>query len=152
MPAVIAPETALQIKVATGGKLLAAARFYESVGYKVPIQASDRVVVVEDADLVIGVARIANEERVLILRGMQVSESYQRRGIGSLILAELDRLIGRRECWCLPYTHLDGFYSRIKFEQVDPDTAPPFLRERYDSYIAAGYDNIIMRRRAALGL
>ena len=53
-----------------------------------------------------------------------------------------------RECYCVPYPHLVGFYGQIGFAALDPSAAPPFLAERLTDYRCNGEDVILIRKLA----
>ena len=121
------------------------AAFYTKVGYGKKPQATDSVLRAYDRGRLVGATRISKEHGVLVLRGMYVETQSQRRGIGRQLLDAVAGEIGSRECWCIPYAHLDEFYSRIGFKECDPDVAPAFLRERVSKYRELGRRVMIMR-------
>lgn len=120
--------------------------FYKTVGYGNRPHPDDTVLEARDEGKLIGVVRLLEENGALILRGMYVAESSQRRGVGTLMLEEADREIGTRECWCIPFDHLGRFYSQIGFQECVREAAPKFLQQRCDSYKKAGRSVTIMRR------
>ena len=67
-----------------------AQKFYFKCGYTQNIQSEDKVVAAYLEKEIVGVSRIALENEVLVLRGMQVDRELLRRGIGILMLRELD--------------------------------------------------------------
>lgn len=117
--------------------------FYLKRDYTTKIELEDEVVAAQIHEQIIGVARLAMENNILVLRGMQISSDYQRRGVGTRILDVLDKLIGRRTCWCIPHEWLEGFYKQIGFEKISEDLAPLFLKERIKAY-RVKYPNLIM--------
>jgi predicted N-acetyltransferase YhbS len=82
------------------------------------------------------VVRLALETGVIVLRGMRVSTSHQRQGIGNQLLDAVDKVLGTQECFCIPYEHLLPFYGRIGFQDLDPAAAPGFLADRLREYRA----------------
>jgi len=106
----------------------------EQCGYRGGVLAQDRVVTATDGSQIVGVARLCREEGVTVLRGMEIAPAYQRKGIGSRMLGELDNLIGKGACWGIARAHLDSFYGRIGFYFVDETQAPEHLRARLHSY------------------
>ena len=120
--------------------------FYDRCGYRGGVRSSDEVLIAEQDDEIVGVVRIATECGTATLRGMQVIAHLRRKGIGVRLLTELDRLIGDRECFCLPYAELERFYGRIGFRRVADSVAPRFLQVRLATYRAKDPAMIMMRR------
>ena len=111
--------------------------FYTECGYRGGVSSKDTVVTATKGNRIIGVVRLCPEGGVLVLRGMEVRLEHQRRGIGSLMLRELDKLIGKRGCWGIARTHLEGFYGQIGFNFVGEENAPEHLRVRLRDYRAS---------------
>jgi GNAT superfamily N-acetyltransferase len=122
------------IRRAAAGDLERALEFYAERGYGGGIAAGDTVLLAERGGELVGIVRLAPEEGEIVLRGMQVHPSVQRRGIGKQLLAALARELGSRSCYCIPYAHLREFYGGIGFATVEPPEAPPFLQARVDGY------------------
>jgi predicted N-acetyltransferase YhbS len=118
-------------------ELAAVRAFYTECGYRGGVSADDTIVATTKGNRIIGVVRLSAEGGALVLRGMQVRLEHQRRGIGSLMLRELDKLIGKRGCWGIAPTHLEGFYGQIGFNFVDAENAPEHLRARLRDYRAS---------------
>ena len=108
--------------------------FYAERGYGGGIAAGDTVILAEHDGHLVGIVRLAPEEGEIVLRGMQVHPSAQRRGIGTQLLAAVARELGNRSCYCIPYAHLREFYGGIGFATVEPPEAPPLLQARVDGY------------------
>jgi len=122
-------------------------QLYERCGYRHGIKASDLVLVASKKDVLVGTVRLSLEHGALVLRGMQVLPEVQRQGVGKQLLRACVRIIGNSTCYCVPYSHLEGFYGREEFSRIKPEGAPDFLAERHRSYLADGYDVILMRRQ-----
>ena len=120
--------------------------FYRERKYRGVVSPEATVVVAERGPGLIGVGRVQLEDGLLVLRGMRVDPPFQRLGVGTRILDRLVGEIGDRRCYCIPYTHLRGFYRRAGFVEVDPDAAPSFLRDRVRDYRATGLDVILIRK------
>ncbi len=88
------------------------------------------MVVAISQNRIIGAARIATEEGIFVLRGVQIAVNFQRQGIGTRILNRVDSLIGESVCWCIPHEWLESFYRQIGFKKVPEDQPPLFLQER----------------------
>jgi GNAT superfamily N-acetyltransferase len=130
-------------KPADAGRVRAA---YATWDYARPIAPDDTIWLAESANEVVGIVRIAREFGTLVLRGMRIAEGWQRRGIGSRMLLEVDAWLGKRKCYCIPYSHLGEFYGQIGFQIIEVDAAPLFLRGRIDEYRRASLDVMVMLR------
>jgi N-acetylglutamate synthase-like GNAT family acetyltransferase len=122
--------------------------FYHLNGYDSPIHPEDMVVLAEDRNQLCGAVRLLAEEDVLVLRGMRVAEPFQRQGIGTKMLEAVGRLLGNRECYCIPYPYLRDFYSQIGFQEIEPSFAPDFLANRLALYRQQLGLNVMIMRRA----
>src|SRR5271167_3419300 len=83
---------------------------YKTCNYGGGIRNEDKVVLAIEQGIV-GAVRICNENKVKVLRGMQIKPAWQKRSIGSLMLKFLDDHVDMSGCYCLPYKHLTGFYA-----------------------------------------
>lgn len=81
-----------------------------------------------------------------MLRGMNVRYEHQWQGIGKRMLVELQEHIVGRDCYCLPFSHLEDFYGTIGFDKIAIDQAPDHLAKRFERYIAMGLDMIVLKR------
>ncbi|HEV3051784.1 MAG TPA: GNAT family N-acetyltransferase [Longimicrobium sp.] len=136
------------IRVAAPEEHRRAAQAYEAWGYRGGVRPEDAVYVAEADGELVGVVRRTVEEGVTMLRGMQVAPEWRRRGIGMRLLQGFVADLGGRECWCIPYTHLTGFYGMEGYETVPDAEAPAFLQARLAEYRARGLSVLIMRRPA----
>lgn len=125
-----------------------AQEFYSSVEYYAQIQPQDIVFSAYDDENIVGVVRLTPENNTLVLRGMMVSKSHQRKGIGSLMLKELEKAIDEQDCYCIPHDWLEGFYGQIGFVKVNDVDAPPHLQERILEN-RKKYPHLIMMKRLA---
>jgi N-acetylglutamate synthase-like GNAT family acetyltransferase len=124
--------------------------FYVSEGKSTRVDASERAVLAEDGETLIGVMRLCEEHGHLVLRTMRVCEEYQDQGIGTQMLQTFEVLLAGQECYCLPFSHLTAFYGRIGFLEIPVEQAPPYLQERYHQYRARGLDVVVMKRPTQL--
>ena len=120
--------------------------FYASVGYAGFIAPNSVVIAARDGDAIVGAARIARENGILVLRGMMIAPSHQRRGLGTRMLSELDKHIGHSECFCLPHGWLQHFYGQIGFVAIADDLSPSHLWERLKAGRIKYPQLVIMRR------
>ncbi len=138
----------IEVRRATPEDISRALNFYAEQRYGGGIRPEDAVLLAErDGDLV-GIVRLAAEEGVIVLRGMQVHPRFQRQGIGEILLLAVAKELDGRDCFCLPYAHLVGFYGGIGFRVIEPAEAPTFLRLRLERYRNRGDGEkyLIMRR------
>ena len=123
---------------------------YAALGYRRTVDPADTVWIAESAEEALGIVRVAAEQGTLVLRGMRIAEHARRQRLGTRMLQAIAEWLQDRECYCVPYPHLVGFYGQIGFAIVDPDAAPLFLAERLVNYQRNGEDVILMRRRQTL--
>ena len=126
--------------------------FLRAEGYTQHIQAADEIVAGWIGSEVVGAVRLATEQGVTVLRGMRVRHDMQRQGIGLRLLEALAAMLGRRNCYCIPYSWLLGFYGRIGFEEARPDQVPAFLAERHARYTERGLSVSLMVRNTEIGV
>ena len=120
--------------------------FYEEVGYTCVIHPEDRILTAREGDRIVAAVRLCREENSLVLRGMYVAPDRRGRGIGSRLLDSLETTMGPAKCWCVPFAHLQDFYSRIGFSECTPEQAPEFLKNRAAEYEKSGLRVIIMKK------
>lgn len=108
--------------------------FYHECGYRQGISPCDIVVTATEGQEIIGVVRLAFENNVLVLRGMQVASHRQKQGIGSRMLFSLNSIIRNQACWGISLDYLEKFYGLIGFHFVPDESAPPHLQERIQKY------------------
>jgi N-acetylglutamate synthase-like GNAT family acetyltransferase len=128
------------------------ARLYREAGYGAPIRHDDTVIVAKVDGRVVGAVRLCTEERVTVLRGMQIQAGFQRQRIGSRLLHACQPYLEQGDAFCLPYTHLVSFYSAAHFRVVSAEDLPEFLSQRLASYLAQGQKVLAMRRLARTGV
>ncbi|HXJ40980.1 MAG TPA: GNAT family N-acetyltransferase [Bryobacteraceae bacterium] len=142
----MAPVT---IRIAHSCELNRILAAYKNWGYGGGITPDDTAWLAEVATELIGIVRVAPECDILILRGMRIAEQWQRRGIGGQMLRIVAEWLGKRECYCVPYTHLVHFYGQIGFVETEAAAAPSFLALRLDEYTRRSLDVTIMVRPAS---
>jgi len=139
------------IQIAQSSDLSRVIAAYETWGYRRGVAPGDTVWMAEAEGELIGVVRIAPENGTLVLRGMRIAEPWRRQGIGSAMLRVLEARLGKRECFCVPYSHLIEFYGQIGFVEMTASAAPAFLADRLAEYKRSGLDVTIMKRCTANG-
>jgi len=116
---------------------------YKICNYGGGIRDTDKVVIAID-EQIIGAVRICVEHHTKVLRGMQISPAYQKKGIGTSMLKFLADHVTMHGCYCLPYEHLKAFYAAIGFEEILSQNAPVFLAERLEKYLSSGHNEMII--------
>lgn len=119
---------------------------YEGLGYRRTVVPCDTVWIAESRGEPVGIVRIAPESGVFVLRGMRIAEPWQRRGLGTRMLHVIAEWLANRDCYCVPYSHLVGFYSQIGFKEIAPEAVSPFLPARLKEYKQQGLDVTLMAR------
>jgi len=135
-------------RIARPGEYSRVEAAYAAWGYGGGVSPEDVVYIAEKGEELVAVVRRTPEHGIVMLRGMYVTPELQRRGIGSRLLDAFVKGLGGVACYCVPYTHLRGFYGRVGFEPLADEAAPNFLRDRLASYRARGLDVLVMRRPA----
>jgi N-acetylglutamate synthase-like GNAT family acetyltransferase len=135
-----------EISQALKSDLSAVKSFYSSVGYGGGVGDQDQVLICRQGRVVVAAVKLSPEGGTLVLRGMYVSAALRGQGIGARLLERISEKIGSSRCWCIPYTHLERFYSGIGFSTVESGEAPNFLKARLAGYVAAGHAVLIMSR------
>ena len=140
-----------QIRIARPDEHSRVLAVYAALGYGRSINPADTVWLAETAEETVGIVRVAEEQGTLVLRGMRIAEHVRRQRLGIRMLEAIAEWLQDRECYCVPYPQLVGFYGQIGFTIIDPAAAPLFLAERLVDYRRNGEDVILMRRRETLG-
>ena len=135
-----------EFRVASPSEFVVIEGFYRAVGYAGKPEPTDRFVVASQLGNIVGACRLCTENGFYVLRGVEVSPSCQRQGIGTQMLNTLATLLGNEACWCLCRQHLDSFYGAIGFSSVPPENAPAFLQERSRRYALKHSDRLILCR------
>lgn len=116
------------------------------MGCRGGIALDDHVFAARLGERLVGLVRLVEEHGVLVLRGMRVTGSYRRKGVGKMLLRSLVPYLDRHDVYGLPNAHLVTFYGEIGFEVVHPGNLPALLQERLQRYSASGVSVLPMRR------
>jgi N-acetylglutamate synthase-like GNAT family acetyltransferase len=116
--------------VAADGRPEVETFYRRELGREVPLEADQEVFAARDGRTLVGALRLCPEAKTLVLRTVVVADGRRGQGIGRSMLAIASDAIGRRECWCFPWEHLEGFYGAIGFRRVDRERIPPSLLHR----------------------
>lgn len=129
------------------------ADFYKQCGYGGTFDGADDVYYAIENNIIIAVVRIAVENNVLVLRGMQVLPMLRGKQIGPKLLSYMfdNRPESDQPYFCLPHDHLVRFYGAAGFTLVGKTTQseitiPEFLIQRQLKYVAKGLSIELMVR------
>ncbi len=120
--------------------------FYNECGYVGDTKKHNIILMAQKENIIVGVVRLCTEYNKLVLRGMFISDKYQKIGIGTQLLHATLKVIKNKDCYALPYTHLEKFYKQVGFEKIIPVNAPGFLQKRLQQYKDMGLKIMIMKR------
>ena len=143
------PVSDTEIRIARPDEHNRVLSVYAALGYRRTVDPADTVWLAENADETVGIVRVAAEQGTLVLRGMRIAEHARRRRLGTRMLEAIAEWLQGRECYCVPYPHLVGFYGQIGFAEIGSGAAPAFLAERVAEYRRGGQEAILMRRPAS---
>lgn len=144
------PVSDIQIRIARSDEHSRVLTVYAAFGYSRRIDPADTVWLAESASDTAGIVRLAAEQGTLVLRGMRIAEHARRQRLGTRMLQAIAEWLGDRECYCVPYPHLAGFYGQIGFAPLELAAGPAFLGERVAEYRRSGQEAILMYRKTPL--
>lgn len=120
---------------------------HPAVLFQSTVHGHERVVMGTIDGEVIAVAKLAFEEGVLVLRGVQIAEPWRRRGIGARLLTAIVSATDEPS-YVIAYAHLERFYATHGWRRVH-EGVPPFLAERCAKYRSKGDDVFVALRPTA---
>lgn len=123
-------------------------RFYRGFELEVDPSPSDVVLVARlpDSETILGAVWLDRSFASTVLRKMQVKDDYRGRRIGKSLLRAAAATLDGEDCWCIPWTHLSGFYEAADFTETSVELAPLFLQNRLREYQGRGLDVVVMQR------
>lgn len=121
------------------------AQFFVTVGYGSLGAPDDEVVLATIEGHIVGAVRLAREDAVLVLRGVQVDEHWRGRGLGRRLLDMVARHLEDETSWVIAYQHLERFYANAGWVRVDDP--PPLLAARVARFREHGDDVFVAARR-----
>lgn len=142
--------SSVQIRKLNLNEFKQAQAFYLKVGYTLELSKANSFFGAFCDSELIGIVRLALENQIYVLRGMQIAPEFQFCGYGTKLLECLIQELGSEECYCLPHRWLEKFYGQVGFEMVsNPDLAPAFLTERLIEN-RKKYPHLILMKRPVL--
>ena len=93
--------------------------------------------VLYDNQTILGHARLISleTEHAYWLRGVFITPEHRRKGFGSDLLQQLQRIMHNRfssgKIFAFPLAHLDEFYAQLGYQDWPPEALPNDLRLRY---------------------
>ena len=114
--------------------------FYIESGYGCTFNSDDTVFYVLQDNKLCAVARIASEQGIQVLRGMQVLPHLRGQRIGKKLLKYMMSKLSSNQlpCYCLPHSYLINFYGEAGFVIAEPSNTPDFLIKRKQTYLQQG--------------
>lgn len=109
---------------------------YKAANYGGTFSSTDETFIAKKEQQIIGVVRLANENNIFVLRGMQIKSDSRGQGIGKQLLEYFMSCLGDKPCYCIPYRHLINFYSSVGFTVINNEAAPAFLVDRFNDYVS----------------
>lgn len=120
-------------------------QFYRKNGSKAEARPTDLFfLILKDDHQILGCVRYCVEENTAMLRTMMIDEAYRKSGLGSRLLQAFEEHLNRhhiKQTFCIPYAHLEKFYSQIGFRNLGDAEMPDFLLERLTYYRKTFPDN-----------
>jgi GNAT superfamily N-acetyltransferase len=120
--------------------------FYKSVGYHSDWSSTERAFCSLLNNEVIGSVKVESVHGVSILRGMYLAESIRNKGYGSKFIQFIEPVLNKSISFCMPFSHLELFYSQVGFKKIKMQQLPLFLQKRFAAYENDGYTIIAMQR------
>jgi N-acetylglutamate synthase-like GNAT family acetyltransferase len=124
--------------------------FYEQEGKSHRARSSDLFFAAYIENSIVGVCRFCIKENTPLLRSMIIHSPLRSKKIGSKILESFAQYLDKnnfRPTYCIPYGHLEKFYSRIGFKIIKEEDSPTFLQERIQEYRKKSPDTFMIMRR-----
>lgn len=115
-------------------------RFYKRNGHKGKIQPNDICAWLSSDAAIVAAVRLSPspqaDEDYFQLKGLWVAKELRGKGIGGILLQEINQFILRthKPCFCLAYKHLEHFYNAHQYHAVTKTQAPSFLWQRLQRY------------------
>ncbi len=123
--------------------------FYVEQGYHSDWSKVEMAFVAMENNKIIASVKVERSHGFSILRGMYISREFQGRKIGTKLIKYIEPILNETISYCMPFAHLDTFYSQVGFEKVNLNLYPKYLRKRYIGYQESGYNIIPMIRSIA---
>lgn len=127
-------------------------RFYKSCRYSAKAGRGERVFVLRSDGQITAALRLSPKpDGFYFLRSMCVAPARRGQGFGSRLLQEILPELDRLDCYCFPFSHLQGFYAQVGFQLAAEASVADFIRDPFRRYRQQGRNIIIMCRRAGAG-
>ena len=105
------------------------------------------IFVATQGNQIVAALRLSHSGDNYLLRSMCVSTELRQQGIGKHLLLHIQNYLNEVECYCFPYSHLEGFYQSAGFVLIDADSAPEAIRDKFSRYINNGKNIIMMKHQ-----
>ena len=124
------------------------AEFYGREWDDTKIRDEDLFFLALEGEAIIGSVRYCVEEGSSMFRSLLIDRAARSRGIGKLLVKACTKYMQEAAvsvAYCIPYAHLEGYYTALGFKRVDGGLVPEFLQLRIREYRASGSNVICMR-------
>jgi len=141
---VVSEQNELELVQATPEELWRLNRFYKRNGHKGKAREQDSCFWLQEGEQIVAALRLTVEDDFCLMRGLWVDQHRQRQGLGSELIQRSRPYWPDKPCYCFPYAHLQGFYSRLGFSQDTEQRSPQKLRNRLSGYLKRGETLLLM--------
>lgn len=108
--------------------------FYTGCGYQKRIDPDNQLFTARQNGEIIGAVRLCMEQKIQVLRGCYVHRDHHKKGIGSLLLLQLEQQLIDRPLYTIANKNLAAFYQSISLRPIESNKAPMHLQERLQTY------------------
>ena len=99
---------------------------YDKVQFRHSVFAQEFIAIAEVDGIRAGVGRLVSiNDHALELGGMYVAVNYRGLGLARSLVAYLLRHAQQKTVYCLPFAHLEGFYTSCGFRPVTDTSSVP---------------------------
>jgi GNAT superfamily N-acetyltransferase len=109
--------------------------FYQKTTYQSAASTApdDEIIAAFNAEDIIGLYRLCTESEVCVLRGFFVLPQFQNKGIGTLMLMQLNDVLQKRICYLICKKQTNTFYAKAGFV-IGTNNISNFLLQRKNKY------------------
>ena len=136
-------------RVSRGDALPELLEFYLREWKDTSLRETDLFFVAYQSDAIVGAVRFCVESETAMFRSLLIDKNLRGAGIGKALVDACVAYMEEQQvgpAYCLPYPHLEKFYTSAGFEKIIGDQIPEFLSLRMAGYASRGSNVICMRR------
>lgn len=109
-------------------------RFYKTHYPKGSPNKSEIIWTLEKKKQIIGAVRFKQFEHDQLITGLIIDEKFRHKGLASFLLKQSQTQIEKKACYGFAYVHLEEFYNKAGFLQIDANRLPEHLKSRFELY------------------